>query len=188
MFLRKIILVVFIVFSFNIIAQTRNGEWQVGVSTAATRFSDENAAVIGDKHQFQIPRINVTAPLSDHLAIDGAISFTTFDVGFISNESVYYSFDASLRYFYDVSDTFYPYVFVGAGMADTAFKIAPTVNVGAGGTIWFNNIFGVNGQVYYKHSLSHENTPSHIQVTAGMVFSLDPYDLFYGIVNGCSRY
>jgi len=171
----------------NLSSQTRNSEWQVGVSTAVTKFSNENAIIIGDAHQFQIPRINVTKPLINNLALDAAISFTTFDIGFITNESPYFSFDASLRYFLDVGNTFYPYAFVGGGMVDTRFKIAPTLNVGVGGTFWFNDIFGVNGQVYYKNSLSSENTPSHLQVTVGMVFALDPYDLLYGIISSCTR-
>ena len=187
MLYKNIILLSFIFCLTSLFSQTRNGEWQVGVSAGVTKFSDENALVIGDKHQFQIPRINVTKPLHNNLAIDVAMTFTTFDVGFIGNEETYFAADASLRYFYEVGQTFYPYAFAGIGAVDTAFRIAPTLNVGVGGTIWFNAIFGINGQVFYKNSLSADNTPSHIQVTAGMVFALDPYDLLYGIINGCAR-
>jgi len=164
-----------------------NNEWQVGVSAGVTKFGDEDAQLIGDKHQFQIPRLNVVKPINDNLAIDAAVSFTTFDIGPITNEATYFSFDASLRYFFSIADKFYPYAFAGASISDVGIKVAPTLNVGIGGTYWVNDIFGLNAQAYYKNSLNTDNVPSHIQITGGMVFALDIYDLFYGIINGCTN-
>ncbi len=187
MFFKKIILIVFIVFSCGIIAQTRNNEWQVGVSAGVTKFGDEDINIVGDRYQFQIPRLNVVKPISNNLAIDAAISFTTFDVGVITNDATYFSFDTSLRYFFDIGDRFYPYAFAGAGISDVGIKVAPTINVGVGGTFWISDIFGLNAQAYYKNSLNTDNVPSHIQVTGGMVFALDLYDLFYGIISGCAK-
>lgn len=179
MFYKKIIFLVLLCCFSNIIAQTRNHEWQVGVGAAITKFGNEDAFLIGDKYQFQIPRINITKPLTDNLAIDLAFSANTFDLGFIENTSSYLSVDASLRYFFDIGNVFFPYVFAGASVADSEFKLAPTINVGAGASFWFNDVFGINAQAYYKNSLDTDNLPSHIQVTAGMVFALNLYDLFF---------
>jgi len=187
MFLKKIVLVVFIVFFSNIIAQTRNNEWQVGVSAGVTKFNDEDVSSVGDKHQFQIPRLNVVKPIGNNLALDAAISFTTFDVGIITNEATYFSFDTSLRYFFSIGNSFYPYAFAGASITDVGIKVAPSLNVGVGGTFWINDVFGLNAQAYYKNSLNADNVPSHLQITGGMVFALDLYDLFYGIISGCTN-
>lgn len=201
MFNKNIFFVFFALCFSTIIAQTKNNEWQVGVGASVTQFSDEDALFIGDKYQFQIPRINVTMPLSDNLAIDAALTFQTLDFGFITNDAKYFSFDASLRYFHPFSDIFMPYVFGGVSIANSGvddpevnidnfdptittstvgFDISPTFNIGLGATIWVNEVLGFNTQVYYKHSLnSFEGMRSHVQITGGMVFALNLFDLFF---------
>lgn len=194
MFYKNIIIFLFVIGFSSLVAQTRNKEWQVGIGAGVTMFSDEDALFIGDKTQFQIPRVNITMPLTNNLAIDGAISFQTLDFGFITNEdgTNYLSLDASLRYFYNLSDILYPYVFAGASLTDANLKITPTFNIGAGATFWINDIVGFNTQIYYKYSLdSFESMRSHIQITAGMVFALDPFDLLFKGVRKkgfCSSY
>ena len=189
MFYKKITFLIVLCCFTNIIAQTKNQEWQVGVGFGVTKFGDSEVAFIGDKHQFQIPRINATKPLSENLALDLAFSVNTFDTSFIENSASYLSVDTSLRYFYDIGDVFFPYVFAGASLTKTEYKLAPALNIGAGGTFWFNEVFGVNAQAYYKIPFSDKNMSSHIQITAGMVFALDLYDLlFNGITsNGFCR-
>lgn len=181
MFNKNLFLLVFVLGFTNLIAQTKNNEWQVGVGLGITKFSDVDALLIGDKYQFQIPRLNVTMPINDNFAVDGAVSVNTFDTGFIANNDIkYLSVDTSIRYFYDVADVFFPYVFTGVSVTESSFKLTPTFNVGAGATFWINDIFGLNTQVYYKYSLnSFESMRSHIQVTGGMVFALNLFDLFH---------
>jgi len=189
MFNKNILLIVFVCLFTRISAQTNNYEWQIGVGASIVQFSDENAAFIGDKNLLQIPRINVTKPLTDNLALDAALTFQTLDFGVVTNNVNYFSADASLRYFYEIGN-FYPYVFAGASIVDGSYKITPTFNVGAGATFWVNNILGFNTQVYYKHSLnSFESMRSHIQVTGGMVFAINIFDLLFNgtISNGFCR-
>lgn len=187
MFYKNVFIALLILCCSNTVAQTVNGEWQLGVGVGITKFSDENTSFIGDKNLFQIPRLNMTMPVTDNIAIDGALSFTTFDNEFISNNVEYFSGDLSVRYFYEVSEKFYPYAFTGVSLTKSSHKITPTINVGAGATYWFTHIFGINTQVYYKYSSnSFESMRSHIQITGGMVFSLDLYDLMFNgsISNG----
>jgi hypothetical protein len=174
-------------FSANVLAQVqeRGDLWQIGIGAGVVKFSDENAAFIGDKNLFQIPRLNLTIPISGNLSIDGAMSFNTFDVGFISNSVKYFSMDASLRYnFKDLIKDFEPYVFVGGSLVDSELKMTPTMNIGFGATYWVTNTIGLNTQLYYKHSLEiYESMRSHIQITGGIIFSFN--GLFGG--GGMSR-
>ncbi len=174
MLLKTKLFFAFIVLSLSTLAQTKNNEWQLGISGSVVKFPEADASYIGDQYMFQIPRLNVSAPLTDKLVLDGALSFNTFDVGFISNSAKYFSMDGSLRYvFRGVTQDFLPYAFVGGSLVDSERKMTPTMNIGAGANYWVTNAIGINTQVYYKHSLeSYESMRSHIQVTLGIVFAL----------------
>lgn len=181
MFYKKITFVVVITLCSTFFAQTKNEEWQIGISASIVKFSDEDASFIGDRYLFQIPRLNLTMPIGNNLSLDGAMSFNTFDVGFIENSVNYFSMDASLRYHFDVSDSFYPYIFVGTSITDSSYKITPTFNIGTGLTYWFSDTLGVNSQVYYKHSLeSFESMRSHIQGSLGLVYAFKISSIFSG--------
>jgi len=171
MFYKSILFVTFLCCFSNLIAQTKNNDWQVGIGFGITKFNDKNADYIGDKHQIQLPRLNLTMPVADNLAVDAAISFQSVDFNFINNQVNYFSFDTSLRYFYPVTEKFYPYVFGGLSLVKTTFNTTPTFNIGAGATYWITNFIGFNTQLYYKQAGDSENIRSHIQFTGGMNFS-----------------
>ncbi len=184
MFYKSIIISLFCCFS-SIIAQTKNNEWQVGIGIGITKFSDKNATYIGDKHQIQLPRLNVTMPIADNLAVDAAVSFNTFDFSFITNVVNYFSFDASLRYFYPLTEKFYPYAFAGLSVAKTTFNTTPTFNIGAGVTYWLTNVIGLNSQLYYKQAGDSNNIRSHIQITGGLNFSTEIFNRSHTIDSIC---
>lgn len=182
MILKKVLIFTLFACSLSLLAQVKNNELQIGVGVGIVKFSEEDASFIGDQYLFQVPTLNLTVPINDHVSIDGAMSFNTFDPGFITNSVKYFSMDGSIRYsFIHLSDDFMPYVFAGASLVDSELKMTPTINVGAGATYWLTDIIGLNAQVYYKYSLeSFESMRSHIQVTGGLVFALDMQDLFGG--------
>ncbi len=187
MFYKKITFIVIITLCSSLFAQSKHQEWQIGISASAVKFSDEDVAFIGDQYLFQIPRLNLTMPIGHNMSLDGAMSFNTIDIGFIENSANYFSMDASLRYHFDVTDNFYPYVFVGTSITDSSFKITPTFNVGAGLTYWVSEKLGINTQIYYKHSLeSFESMRSHIQGSLGLVYSFKINSIFSGGGGGSS--
>ncbi len=172
----KILLLIVLCCSINLFSQNLNDSWQIGVGMGITKFSESDAAFIGDGYQFQVPVLSITMPLGERLSLDGAMSFNTIDdVGFISNSAKYFSMDGSLRYNFDaILKNFSPYVFVGGSIVDSERKMTPTLNVGAGGIYWITDRMGINPQLYYKHSLeSFESMRSHIQGTLGVVFKLN---------------
>lgn len=169
------------IFIFTTKAQDTKNTWEVGVGFAITKYSDSDAVFMGDRYSFQVPRLNLTMPISDRISIDGALAFNTLDdVGFIENTAKYLSLDGSIRYNFDaLFDNFYPYAFVGGSYTDSDRKATPTLNAGAGATYWFSENFGVNSQIYYKHSFdSFESMRSHIQGTLGIVYSFHFGSLF----------
>ncbi|WP_143592065.1 outer membrane beta-barrel protein [Tenacibaculum holothuriorum] len=181
--LKKVLLLTFICcVTTSVVSQNLNDSWQIGVGVGITKFGKNDAAFIGDTHQFQVPRVNLTMPIGERFSIDGAISFNTIDVGFISNDAKYFSMDGSVRYNFDaILERFSPYVFVGGSIVDSDRKMTPTFNIGAGGIYWITDAIGINPQLYYKHSLeSFESMRSHIQGTLGIVFRLNWNNVFVG--------
>ncbi|CAL2103774.1 conserved exported protein of unknown function [Tenacibaculum sp. 190130A14a] len=164
------------------IAQNLNDSWQIGAGIAITRFSTDDANFIGDQHIFQAPRLNMTMPVGERFSIDGAISFNTFEPGFIKNSVKYFSMDGSVRYNFDpLFENFAPYVFAGGSIVDSELKMTPTLNIGAGGIYWINQAIGINPQLYYKHSFeAYSSMRSHIQGTLGVVFRLNWDNIFIG--------
>jgi len=178
MFYRNLIIAIFLCsFSF-VFSQTKNYEWQLGVGFGIAKFSNENAIFIEDADLLQIPRLNITAPITDHISVDAAVSVNTFDLEIIKNNAFYFSLDGSVRYHVEVTENFMPYVFTGVSLVDSSYKLTATLNVGAGATYWVNNLLGFNAQAYYKYSPnSFESMRSHIQLTGSMVFAIDMFDL-----------
>lgn len=168
---KTVFIFLFVFCTHSIIAQ--NNKWHIGIGGAVTVFGKKDAAFIGDRAMFQAPRLNLTLPLNEKLSVDGAVSFNSFDIGFIKNAVKYFSIDGSLRYnFTELFNNLNPYVFAGGSLVDSERKMTPTLNVGTGATYWLSNSFGLNTQLYYKHSFEgYESMRSHIQVTGGIVFS-----------------
>ena len=167
---------IFTCLTTSVFSQNLNDSWQIGIGFGITKFSESDAAFIGDQHLFQVPTLSLTMPIGDRFSLDGAMSFNTIDdVGFISNSVKYFSMDASFRYNFDaVLDKLAPYVFVGGSLVDSERKMTPTLNIGAGGIYWVSDNIGINPQLYYKHSFEgYESMRSHIQGTLGIVFKLN---------------
>ncbi|WP_299001040.1 hypothetical protein [uncultured Tenacibaculum sp.] len=159
-----------------VFSQNLNDSWQIGIGAGITKFSESDAAFIGDQYLFQVPTLSLTMPIGDRFSLDGAMSFNTIDdIGFISNSAKYFSMDASFRYnFNAVLEKFAPYVFVGGSLVDSDRKMTPTLNIGGGGIYWVSDKVGINPQLYYKHSLeAYQSMRSHIQGTLGIVFKLN---------------
>lgn len=172
----RILLITILCFSMNSFSQNLNDSWQIGIGIGVTKFSETDAAFIGDAYLFQTPVVNLTMPIGERLSLNGAMSFNTInDIGIISNSANYFSMDGSLRYnFNAIFEKFAPYVFAGGSIVDSERKMTPTINIGAGGIYWLNDKIGINPQIYYKHSLeSYESMRSHIQGTLSVVFKLD---------------
>ncbi len=167
---------IFTCLTTSVFSQNLNDSWQIGIGFGITKFSESDAAFIGDQHLFQVPTLSLTMPIGDRFSLDGAMSFNTIDdVGFISNSVKYFSMDASFRYNFDaVLDKLAPYVFIGGSLVDSERKMTPTLNIGAGGIYWVSDKVGINPQLYYKHSFEgYESMRSHIQGTLGIVFKLN---------------
>lgn len=181
--LRPLFTFVFIfILSHSVFTQTYKNDWQIGVGASLVMYGSEDGKVMGDSNLFQVPRLNVTIPVYKQFSIDGAVSFNSIDnIGLMENSANYFSLDASLRYNFKTEATILPYVFVGGSAVDGDFKVTPTYNLGAGATYWFDNKWGFNTQVYYKHSPEkYSSMRSHIQGTIGLVYSFGGETIFGG--------
>lgn len=175
----RIVIFLYVVMGVIINVQSQNN-FELGLSTSVVRFSDKNAAFIGDKHMFQIPMVHANYLINKKLSVGVELSFNTINnIGIMKNTVKYNSFGGSIRYhFRDVSSIFEPYVFLGGTMVKSERKRTPTLNFGIGNTYWITNKLGVNTQVIYKFSEKRfRSMKSHFNFTLGVVYNFN-FSLF----------
>ena len=171
--------IVFIIFAIIFFITEKNlaqNRWEIGASASLIKFNNKSASFIGDKHLFQIPRLNFTYNFKNNFSIDAEFTFNTInDVKIIKNSVKYNSFGGSARYHFKNQFGFLePYAFIGGTFVKSDRKRTPTLNLGIGNTYWVSSRLGINTQVIYKFSENRfESMRSHFQFTLGVVYSLD---------------
>ncbi|WP_298781292.1 outer membrane beta-barrel protein [uncultured Polaribacter sp.] len=172
----KIFLVVFLIAKS---VQSQNS-LEVGVSASVVRFSDDNAAFIGDKYIFQVPMLNVAYKFNSKFSLNAELAFNTIDdIGIMSNSVKYTSYGGALRYHFYDSSKLNTYALIGGTMVQSEFKNTPTLNFGIGNSYWLSDRLGINAQAIYKFSEDRfESMRPHFQFTLGLVYSFDIDALF----------
>ncbi len=175
----KNVISLFVLFLISINVQSQNN-LEVGVSSSIIKFSNKSAAIIGDRHLFQAPTLNVSYQLNSKFSVNAEVAFSTIkDVGVISNSINYSSYGASVRYHLDYFNKFKPYAFIGGTMVKAELKRTPTLNFGIGNSYWLTERLAINTQIAYKFSEKRfESMQSHFQFSAGIIYSFDIGHLF----------
>jgi hypothetical protein len=168
-----------IVFLVTMNIQSQNN-FEVGISGSVVRFSEENAAFIGDRHLFQIPMINVAYKLNKKFSLNAEVAFNTInDIGIMANSVKYTSYGGAIRYYFNNSSRLNTYALIGATLVQSELKNTPTLNLGIGNSYWISDRFGINAQVIYKFSdSSFESMRSHFQFTFGILYNFDIGTIF----------
>lgn len=172
--------IVFVVFFVLMVKVQSQNNFEVGISSSIIKFNDKAAAIVGDKHLFQVPTLNVSYYLKEALSVNVEMGFSTIkDIGIMSNAINYSSYGASLKYNLDYFNKFKPYVFLGGTMVKAELKRTPTLNFGVGNSYWITERLAISTQAAYKFSEQRfESMQSHFQFSAGVLFSLDLGHLF----------
>ena len=173
----------FILLFVSLSVQSQSNEWLVGLSGSVVKLNKSNVldASLNDLHNFQFPKLNVLKSISSEFSLEAAMTIGAFEAIRIKNEFDYLSLDMNLIYNFNLSENkFVPYFgigasFIGALKALENSKPMLGINVMTGGTLWFSSNWGLNSQIGYKFAPGNtEVLNNHIQLTAGVVYSLTP--------------
>lgn len=150
---------------FKIYAQNEVKKWSFGVSIAGAFYAPEDGKVVGGQLAYQSPRFNISRYIFKGLTLDAAFATA------LGDNQKYTTFDGAFRYDFGTSDnTLVPYVLVGGSLID-AVRLLPTLNFGAGGTLWISSNLGLNFQLLYKYNEERfKSQKSHIYASGGLVY------------------
>lgn len=188
--MKKIVILV-LLFSISLTSNSQNKEskWVVGVSASFVSFGEEGLNSIGERFNIQIPKLNVSRYIYPGLIADTGFTFGAISEvnGFFGNAFDYFSLDGNIRYDFNLSEeNLVPYVAIGGSIVGAPTgtlpnsKATPTVNFTFGATFWITHHWGLNAQATYKYSSEeYESMRSHSQISAGLVYSLNPRVLVY---------
>ena len=171
-----IFIIVFVV-AKNIQCQNN---FEIGLSTSVVKFNNKGSRIIGDKHLFIAPVLDLTYNINKQFSLNVKLDIRTInDIGIMSNSINYNSYGFSGIYHMDYFNKFKPFVFLGGSFVKAESKRTPTLNFGLGNLYWISERFGLKTQVIYKFSEKRfESMQSHFQFTLGVVYSFNIDHLF----------
>lgn len=191
---RIIAVAILVCVSVTCFAQNKQDKWVVGVSGSFVNFGDSGANSVGERFNFQIPKINVSRYMFHGLTLDAGVTLSSLKKldGFYENSFNYFSLDGNVRYDFNLSDeNLVPYIGVGMSIVGAPKETLPsskatgTLNASFGGTFWISPHWGLNVQATYKISPGeYQSMASHSQLSAGLVYSLSPRVLVYRLWDG----
>lgn len=192
--MKKIIILLLLVpVSLTSYSQNKDNKWTLGVSGSFVSFGERGINSIGERFNSQLPKVTVSRYLFAGLVANAGFTYGAINKidGFFSNEFDYFSLDGNLRYDFNLSDeNLVPYIglggsIVGAPSTIQGSKATPTLNFTFGGTFWISPQWGLNTQTTYKHSPDDfESMRSHLQISAGLVYSFSPRVMVYRLWDG----
>lgn len=161
------------IFSFSAFAQSKDSKWAVTFGSASVLYSVEDASELrsisalkgGSRYILLFPRLSVARYMFKNVTFVASIASSFKDT------QKYTSFDGEARYDFGTSENkLSPYISIGGSFID-AHILLPTLNFGAGGTLWISDRFGVNGQLNYRYNEERfRSQRSHLFGSAGLVF------------------
>lgn len=162
----KIIIIAFLwTFSFQVKAQSKDNKWAVSSGAAIAVYSKKNALIVDGGYIPQLPRFSIARHMFKNIIVEGSIS-TSFQ-----DSQKYTTFDYLGKYVFATSyKIISPYLLFG-GSWISAKEFLPTVNIGAGGTLWISEKFGLNGQFEYRlNETRFVNQSSHLFISTSLVY------------------
>jgi hypothetical protein len=161
------IVFLFLIVSPSLHTQNENSKWTVAIDFATVPYRIEGGETIDISLLNQSPRFSIAKYMSKNITFVGSFSST------IGGNKKYTTFDGLVRYDFGTSQNiFVPYVLIGGSLINAA-SLTPTINFGAGNTLWFSDKYGFNFQIMYKvpkDELAIQK--SHFMISIGFVYSL----------------
>lgn len=164
--------IVFLFLALHAVGQTKNNKWTFGMDVAWVRYSEADKIAVGGKFINQTPRFSLAKYMFKNVVFVGSVSTA------IGDNQTYTTFDGAARYDFGTSQNkVVPYALIGGSFIN-ARVLTPTLNFGAGSTLWFSPKYGLNVQLLYKFSEERFSSQrSHIMPSIGLVYSFGARDM-----------
>lgn len=158
---KKLIYLFLILSTMAIQSQDINNKWAINIGFVGIKYygdSDSNRGFVSAK---QFPRISISRYTSKNITLSGAFSTSP------NKTNKYTTFDGEIRYDFGTSENIVSlYALIGGSIVESK-TVDPTLNFGAGGTLWITDSWGLNSQLMYKYII---NQTPHIYCFGGIVY------------------
>lgn len=147
-------------------SQDINSKWAINIGSGALLYSVENAESIGYRFTEQFPRFSISRYMFKNTTFSGALSMSP------NQKKKYTTIDGEIRYDFGTSENMISiYALLGGSIID-AKKTLPTLNFGAGGTLWINDSWGLSSQIMYKYipEVAKRYETPHVYASGGVVY------------------
>lgn len=163
--IRKYFFVLIALMFLSVQSQDVNNKWALGVGAGGLLYSEQDLKTVGFRYSEQFPRLSIARYMFKNVTFAGQFSRS------IDENKKYITFDGDIRYDFGTSENMISiYVLLGGSLIDTKY-VLPFINLGAGGTLWISDKFGLNSQLSYKYNNSgFTSQASHIFASGGLVY------------------
>lgn len=150
-------------------SQDINNKWSINIGSGGVLYPGEYDSNVGFKFTEQFPRISISRYMFKNITFSGALSNST------NKTKKYTTLDGEIRYDFGTSENVISiYALIGGSIIDANKKL-PTLNFGAGGTLWISDSWGLSSQLMYKHIPDIVEIPKryqtpHIYACGGIVY------------------
>ena len=160
------IILIILLFALKSFGQNNENKWAITFGSGLVIYEEKDASAMSGRYISQFPRFSVATYLLKNVTLVGSIS-TDF------NDEIqdYTTFDGELRYDFGTSENMLtPYVLIGGSLIKSK-HLLPTLNFGAGITLWVSNRIGLHGQLQYRYNEERFNSQrSHTFMSGGIVY------------------
>ena len=164
--IKKVIYLLSILSTMVIQSQDINNKWAINIGSGLVIYPGKPDPNMGFKYTEQFPRISISRYMFKNITFSGALSISPIQ------RKKYTTFDGEIRYDFGTSENIISiYALIGGSIIDTK-KVLPTLNFGAGGTLWISDSWGLNSQLMYKYipEVAKSYQKPHIYAGGGIVY------------------
>jgi hypothetical protein len=147
-------------------SQDINNKWAINIGAGLVIYPGKYDPNMSFKYSEQFPRISISRFMFKNITFSGALSISP------NQRKKYTTFDGEMRYDFGTSENIISvYALLGGSFIDKK-KVLPTLNFGAGGTLWINDSWGLNSQLMYKYipDVAKRYQKPHIYAGGGIVY------------------
>ena len=156
-----------ILFTTAIQSQDISNKWAINIGSGLVIYPGKYDRNMGFKYSEQFPRISISRYMFKNITFSGALSISPIQ------RKKYTTFDGEIRYDFGTSENIISiYALIGGSIIENKKMVLPTLNSGAGGTLWISDSWGLNSQLMYKYipEVAKNYQKPHIYAGGGIVY------------------
>ena len=156
-----------ILFTTAIQSQDISNKWAINIGSGLVIYPGKYDRNMGFRYTEQFPRFSISRYMFKNITFSGALSISPIQ------RKKYTTFDGEIRYDFCTSENIISiYALIGGSIIENKKMVLPTLNFGAGGTLWISDSWGLNSQLMYKYipEVAKNYQKPHIYAGGGIVY------------------